>query len=99
MADIVFMVDGSGSVQNAGFQSAKAFMSQFVDLFNIGPSHTQIGVMIYSSQITFPILLKSYSYANELKNAINGIRLVYIFNVLTTSCLCSVKTCVPQQYL
>ncbi|KAH3747779.1 hypothetical protein DPMN_182209 [Dreissena polymorpha] len=73
MADIVFMVDGSGSVQNAGFQSAKAFMSQFVDLFNIGPSHTQIGVMIYSSQITFPILLKSYSYANELKNAINGI--------------------------
>ncbi|XP_052236621.1 collagen alpha-1(XII) chain-like isoform X3 [Dreissena polymorpha] len=73
MADIVFMVDGSGSVGSAGFQSAKAFMSQFVDLFNIGPSHTQIGVMIYSSQITFPILLKSYSDANELKNAINGI--------------------------
>ena len=85
MADIVFMLDGSGTVGDAGFQSAKAFMSRFVDLFNIGPSHTQIGVMIYSNQITFPILLKSYSDATELKNAINGIRLVYIFYVFMTA--------------
>ncbi|KAH3749738.1 hypothetical protein DPMN_184248, partial [Dreissena polymorpha] len=73
MADIVFMVDGSGSVSDSGFQSAKAFMSRFVDHFNIGPSHTQIGVMIFGTEITFPILLNSYSDATALKNAIYGI--------------------------
>ncbi|KAH3850083.1 transmembrane cell adhesion receptor mua-3-like [Dreissena polymorpha] len=68
--DIVFVVDGSGSVTADGFLATKQFMSRFVDLFEIGPLKTQIGVMVFSDNFYIPIDLNTFSSASDLKDAI-----------------------------
>ncbi|KAK3101772.1 hypothetical protein FSP39_006235 [Pinctada imbricata] len=53
-ADIVFLLDSSGSIGNDSFETQRQFVSQYVNAFPIGPDNVQIGVVIYSD---FPQLV------------------------------------------
>jgi len=41
-ADIVFLLDSSGSVGSANFQKMKAFVHDMMTSFNIGPNAVQV---------------------------------------------------------
>ena len=47
-ADIVFMVDGSGSVGQKNFDSFKIWMKKIIDNFRIGDSYIRVGIVQYN---------------------------------------------------
>ncbi|XP_028410884.1 contactin-5-like [Dendronephthya gigantea] len=48
--NLMFLVDGSGSVPLATFEEFKKFMALLVEKFDIGPDTTHVGVLQYSSE-------------------------------------------------
>uniref|UniRef100_A0A0R3RJ32 ZP domain-containing protein n=1 Tax=Elaeophora elaphi TaxID=1147741 RepID=A0A0R3RJ32_9BILA len=47
--DLLFVLDGSGSVSGSTFATQMAMLNKIVDMIEIGPKNTQIAVMQYSS--------------------------------------------------
>jgi plastocyanin len=72
-ADIVFVLDGSGSVGSANFQIMLDFVEDFIDYFTIGENAVRIGVVQYSSYVESPIYLNSYYDEDDLKAAVASI--------------------------
>ena len=72
-ADIVILMDGSGSVGSSNFQTALEFMSSLVSNYDIGLDETRVGVVVYSSSPSPRINLNSYSDADSLQTAIESI--------------------------
>lgn len=59
-ADIIVLVDGSGSISQEGFETIQTFVTQIVNAFEIGPHRVQIGnsftttaVCLFICQIRF----------------------------------------------
>ena len=50
-ADIVLLVDGSGSIGRLNFGIIRSFLTQIVSNFNIGPDKVQIGNIFTTSTI------------------------------------------------
>ncbi|XP_039645325.1 uncharacterized protein LOC120551803 isoform X3 [Perca fluviatilis] len=48
-ADIVLLVDGSGSIGRSDFEIIRSFLAGMVSNFNIGPDRVQIGLIQYSN--------------------------------------------------
>ncbi|XP_033755762.1 collagen alpha-1(XX) chain-like [Pecten maximus] len=72
-ADIVFLLDASGSVGSSNFQKQKAFVARFANSFNIGPHNVQIGVTTFSTSTHNQFNLNKYSSKAPLVQAINSI--------------------------
>ena len=50
--DLVFLIDGSGSIGSYVFKNeVLRFVREFVELFEIGPDQTRVGLIQYSDQI------------------------------------------------
>ena len=52
--DLVFVIDGSGSIEQAGvgnFKKIKEFVKDIINGFNIGFDKTHVGALIYSSSV------------------------------------------------
>ncbi|WAR02514.1 CO6A4-like protein [Mya arenaria] len=77
-ADIVFLIDGSGSMTLKGFEETKSFIEKFISLFNIGPSKTQVGVMVFGSSAVIQFNLNKYNSADGVKNGLRDIEYVYL---------------------
>ncbi|TKR77104.1 hypothetical protein L596_018138 [Steinernema carpocapsae] len=72
--DLVFVIDGSGSIGSLIFQSdVLRFVSEFVELFDIGPDRTRVGVVQYSDRIRHEFDLNEHSDIESLKKAIASI--------------------------
>jgi hypothetical protein len=69
-ADIIFLLDGSGSVTYDGFAKALYYVTRLVDVFSIGPEATQVALVIFSSNIRIHFNLNTYSTSTKLKEAI-----------------------------
>uniref|UniRef100_A0AC35TFU5 EGF-like domain-containing protein n=1 Tax=Rhabditophanes sp. KR3021 TaxID=114890 RepID=A0AC35TFU5_9BILA len=70
--DLVFLIDGSGSIGSRVFQSeVLRFVAEFVDLFDIGPDKTRVGLIQYSDQIRHEFDLNQYSDKTSLLKAIS----------------------------
>lgn len=72
-ADIVFLMDSSGSVGEDNFELMKNFTKSIIDEFVIGPNAVQFGVVIFSTPVTGAFKLNQYTNADQLKKAIDGI--------------------------
>lgn len=59
-ADVVFVIDSSGSVGFDSFGRIKEYMSHIVDNFNIGSDATQVGVVTFSHNSRADIYLNQY---------------------------------------
>lgn len=46
-ADIVFLVDSSGSVGSSNFVKTKDFVSKMIDKVDVGPDAMNVGVIRY----------------------------------------------------
>ncbi|XP_066265127.1 matrilin-2-like isoform X4 [Branchiostoma lanceolatum] len=71
--DLVFVIDGSGSVGAAEFEKVKAFMKNVVSGFNIGAVKTKVGVIQYSSSVKEEFSLNAHWTNTAVLNAIDNI--------------------------
>ncbi|KAG8566068.1 hypothetical protein GDO81_013084 [Engystomops pustulosus] len=71
--DLVFIIDSSRSVRPSEFESMRKFMIDMINSLEIGPTHTRVGVVQYSSQVQNVFSLKSYFTKPEMHKAINDI--------------------------
>jgi uncharacterized protein YegL len=69
--DLVFVVDGSGSIGQRHFNQMKDYLSSVVDSLNVAT--TRVGVVQFSNRVQTEIYLNDYSDKDELKDAISGI--------------------------
>nr|XP_022328103.1 uncharacterized protein LOC111127294 isoform X1 [Crassostrea virginica] len=72
-ADIVFLLDASGSEGSRHFNEQLNFVSTFAKEFDIGPSNVQISVVSYSTRVMENFNLKRYPNKADLINAIHRI--------------------------
>uniref|UniRef100_A0A4W3GBD9 VWFA domain-containing protein n=1 Tax=Callorhinchus milii TaxID=7868 RepID=A0A4W3GBD9_CALMI len=70
-ADIIFLIDESGSIKDEDFPKIKHFMISFVNKTNIGLDKVQIGVIKFASQPTLVFKLNEYSTQPDLIQGIN----------------------------
>ena len=49
------------------------FLSNLVDLFTIGPDATKVGAVVFSESVDLAFTLDTYTDAQSVKNAINGL--------------------------
>ncbi|XP_013410815.1 uncharacterized protein LOC106173996 isoform X2 [Lingula anatina] len=73
-ADVVFVLDASGSVGAANFQTMLAFIKKFTSSFDIGPTQTQVGVVTYATNVVPNFQLNTHKSKTTLDPAISAIK-------------------------
>ncbi|XP_046550552.1 uncharacterized protein LOC124260317 [Haliotis rubra] len=73
-ADIVFLLDTSGSVGPTDFALEVSFVSDFVQGFSVGPSAVQFSVVLFSSSVLNQFSLHRYDNRADLVQAIQSVR-------------------------
>ncbi|XP_052006790.1 collagen alpha-6(VI) chain isoform X2 [Xyrauchen texanus] len=69
-ADIYFLLDESGSISYDDFDDMKKFISEFLEVFEIGPNNVRIGVVKFASQAAIVFKLNTYSTKHDVKTAV-----------------------------
>uniref|UniRef100_UPI003AAAA8F2 collagen alpha-6(VI) chain-like n=1 Tax=Centroberyx gerrardi TaxID=166262 RepID=UPI003AAAA8F2 len=72
--DLVFLIDGSGSINMQDFQKMKDFMKSVVNRSVVGQNKVHIGVMQYSSSQRLEFPLNRYYDKGEMLNAIDDMQ-------------------------
>eukprot|EP00062_Callorhinchus_milii_P005541 gi/632945303/ref/XP_007887976.1/ PREDICTED: collagen alpha-3(VI) chain-like [Callorhinchus milii] len=73
-ADIIFLIDGSGSINSEDFMKMKAFMASFVKKVNIGSDKVQIGAIQFSSAPTLVFELNRHSAKPDLQHELDSMQ-------------------------
>ncbi|XP_040905670.1 collagen alpha-1(XXI) chain isoform X2 [Toxotes jaculatrix] len=71
--DLVFILDGSWSVEDVNFEIVKRWLVNITTSFNIGQKFTQVGVVQYSDNPVLEIPLGKYSSNKDLIKAMESI--------------------------
>ncbi|XP_069504838.1 collagen alpha-4(VI) chain-like isoform X2 [Ambystoma mexicanum] len=71
--DVVFLIDGSGSITATNFTAMKIFMKDIVGSFTIAPNRVRIGVAQYSHKPQKEFFLDEYSTSSEIDQRIDAI--------------------------
>ncbi|XP_035799915.2 collagen alpha-1(XXI) chain isoform X2 [Amphiprion ocellaris] len=71
--DLVFILDGSWSVEDVNFEIVKRWLVNITTSFNIGQKFTQVGVVQYSDDPVLEIPLGKYSSNKDLIRAMESI--------------------------
>ncbi len=78
--DLCFIIDSSGSIRDNNPPGGPDnwllqldFLSRLVDVFTIGPQATKIGAVVFSEQVFLAFTLDTYTDAQSIKDAINGL--------------------------
>ncbi|KAM6910513.1 collagen alpha-6(VI) chain [Xenentodon cancila] len=70
LADIVFIVDESGSIGIANFQLVRTFLYSIVSGLEIGPTRVRVGIVMYSDAPKAQVYLDTFTRKDELLNFI-----------------------------
>ncbi|XP_072268435.1 collagen alpha-4(VI) chain-like isoform X2 [Pyxicephalus adspersus] len=73
-ADILFLIDSSGSISNSDYETMKEFMNSMVKQSEIGQDRVQIGLIQFSSETKEEFPLNKYNNKNEIQNAISSMQ-------------------------
>uniref|UniRef100_A0A665X9I1 Collagen alpha-1(XXI) chain n=1 Tax=Echeneis naucrates TaxID=173247 RepID=A0A665X9I1_ECHNA len=71
--DLVFILDGSWSVEDVNFELVKRWLVNITTSFNIGQKFTQVGVVQYSDDPVLEIPLGKYASNKDLIKAMESI--------------------------
>jgi len=72
-ADIVFVLDESGSIWGPHFQEQLRFVNSVVDSFDIATGKTQIGVETFASDVRIHFHLGQFTSSGSLRDAVASI--------------------------
>ncbi|CAG2200987.1 unnamed protein product [Mytilus edulis] len=72
-ADIVFLLDESGSIGTHNFDIELNFIAEFAKHYTIGPNDVQMGVITFNTQVTEHFTLNNYANINDLTRGIRSI--------------------------
>ncbi|XP_026207142.1 collagen alpha-4(VI) chain-like [Anabas testudineus] len=75
-ADIVVLVDGSGSISQEGFETIQIFIADIVNAFDIGPDRFQIGLTQFSNRPRTEWNLNTHQTKQSLLDAIDKLQKV-----------------------
>ena len=69
-ADILFIVDSSGSVGDSNFQKTLSFIKNMTKGFNVGPNDIQIGMITFDSKPYLQFHLNKFHNKNDVIHAV-----------------------------
>lgn len=72
-AELIFVLDESGSVGSSNFLKSKNFVKDVIAHFEIGPQATQVGIVTFSSYPNFFFPLNRYQDKTSLLNAVSNL--------------------------
>ncbi|XP_053322224.1 collagen alpha-6(VI) chain-like isoform X2 [Spea bombifrons] len=72
-ADIYFLIDGSGSIYPEDFDDMKTFMTELINMFQVGENRVRFGVVQYSDSPNIEFIIGDYNSQKSLKEAIKQI--------------------------
>ena len=72
-ADIVFVVDESGSIGSRNFDLMKSFLSQLVTRLDIDSGSTRVGLVTYSTNVGTTINLNAHTSVASVQAAISSV--------------------------
>ncbi|XP_055272570.1 collagen alpha-5(VI) chain [Moschus berezovskii] len=75
-ADIMFLVDSSGSIGHENFEKMKTFMKNLLDKIQIGEDKTRVGVVQFSHYSKEEFQLDKYFTQKEISDAIDSMPLI-----------------------
>ncbi|KAM5156748.1 collagen alpha-4(VI) chain-like [Mantella aurantiaca] len=73
-ADILFLIDSSGSINSNDYEKMKEFMDSIVKQSEIGPDRVQIGLIQFSFETKEEFPLNKYKNKNEIQVAISSMQ-------------------------
>ncbi|XP_052822702.1 neurogenic locus notch homolog protein 1 [Octopus bimaculoides] len=74
VADIVFVLDESGSITRPNFKTMKTFVNNLISVFPISRKQVRVGVVTFSTQIKNEFNLNRYFTHRQLYHAIDRIQ-------------------------
>uniref|UniRef100_UPI00398E99DF collagen alpha-6(VI) chain-like n=1 Tax=Pristiophorus japonicus TaxID=55135 RepID=UPI00398E99DF len=74
VADIVFVIDGSGSIDADEFDSMKTFMKTLVNSSAVSPGKVRFGAILYNSEPVVQFQLNQFKNKSEVHEAIGRMR-------------------------
>ena len=69
----MFVLDSSGSIGTTNFQKIRNFVNMVISDLDIAPRRTQVGVIVFSTDVSVSFNLNSYSNRQALISAVNRI--------------------------
>ncbi|XP_025114149.1 cartilage matrix protein-like isoform X2 [Pomacea canaliculata] len=72
-ADVVFLMDASGSIKPGEWQQEKEFVANLIDSLAVGPRAIHVGVIVYSTDIGQVIDLQPFKSRTQLKAMLRGL--------------------------
>ena len=69
----MFVLDSSGSIGTTNFQKIRNFVNTVINDLDIGPTRTQVGVIVFSTDVYVSFHLNTYSDRETLTSAVNSI--------------------------
>lgn len=70
MADVVFIIDESGSIGPQNFHLVRIFLHSIVNGLTVSPSRVRVGIVMYSDRPTAEVFLNTFTEKKELLNFI-----------------------------
>ncbi|XP_029361065.1 collagen alpha-6(VI) chain isoform X2 [Echeneis naucrates] len=70
LADIVFIVDESGSIGTSNFQLVRTFLYSIINGLEVSTTRVRVGIVTYNDRATAQVYLNSFSDKKELLNFI-----------------------------
>ena len=71
-ADVVFVLDGSGSIKISNFESVKSFVQSVVEAFDVSSEKVRVGLIEFSTDAEVQFDLLRYSNKQDVKSAVGG---------------------------
>ncbi|KAL4657426.1 collagen alpha-6(VI) chain-like isoform X1 [Arapaima gigas] len=71
-ADIYFLIDGSGSVDEEEFDQVKVFVNETIQFFPVSPQGVRFGAVQFSTKATTDFSLTTYSNKRDLRCRIHS---------------------------
>uniref|UniRef100_A0A4W3GB65 Collagen type VI alpha 6 chain n=1 Tax=Callorhinchus milii TaxID=7868 RepID=A0A4W3GB65_CALMI len=72
VADIVFLVDESGSIGTVNFQLIRSFLYNFIDILEVSPDYVHIGLAQYSNSPVAEFYLNRYQNKSDVLDHIQS---------------------------
>ena len=72
-ADIIFLLDGSGSIGFGHFQVALSFIANLTNLYDISSDDVRVGLIVYESDVIPQFPLDQYFQKSDLLDAIKNV--------------------------